>query len=102
MRIAGVYRESIVDGPGLRFAIFTQGCKHACFNCHNPETWDMNGGYDCSFEKLLKAIDENPLLDSMTIYVKDINNSAIGIDLQDLFIVLRKIANGLIEYSKTK
>ena len=67
MRIAGVYRESIVDGPGLRFAIFTQGCKHACFNCHNPETWDMNGGYDCSFEKLLKAIDENPLLDGVTL-----------------------------------
>lgn len=67
IRIAGVYRESIVDGPGLRFAIFTQGCNHACPKCHNPETWDFNGGYDCSFEKILNAIDENPLLDGVTL-----------------------------------
>lgn len=67
MRIAGVYRESIVDGPGLRFAVFTQGCNHACLNCHNPETWDFNGGYDCSFEKMLNAIDENPLIDGVTL-----------------------------------
>lgn len=66
LRIAGVYRESIVDGPGLRFAIFCQGCSHECEGCHNPETWDFNGGYDCSFEKLLNAIDENPLLDGVT------------------------------------
>ena len=67
IRIAGVVRESIVDGPGLRFAVFTQGCGHHCPECHNPETWDFGGGYDCEIEKILKAMDENPLLDGITL-----------------------------------
>lgn len=44
MRIAGIVRDSIVDGPGVRDVIFTQGCPHHCFGCHNQNTWDMNGG----------------------------------------------------------
>ena len=58
IRIAGVIRESIVDGPGLRFAVFTQGCAHACPECQNPETWDFKGGYDCEIDKILKAMDD--------------------------------------------
>ena len=67
IRIAGVVRESIVDGPGLRFAVFTQGCAHHCPECQNPETWDFEGGYDCGIDKILKAMDENPLLDGITM-----------------------------------
>ena len=36
MRIAGTVSESIVDGPGLRLTVFTQGCPHRCPGCHNP------------------------------------------------------------------
>ena len=36
IRICGVVRESIVDVPGLRFVLFTQGCPHHCPGCHNP------------------------------------------------------------------
>ena len=46
IRLAGVVRESIVDGPGLRFAVFCQGCPHGCKECHNQETHDFKGGYD--------------------------------------------------------
>lgn len=67
IRIAGVVRESIVDGPGLRFAVFTQGCAHACHECHNPETWDFDGGYECEIKKILDAVSENPLLDGITL-----------------------------------
>jgi anaerobic ribonucleoside-triphosphate reductase activating protein len=67
IRIAGVVKESIVDGPGLRFAVFTQGCAHHCPECQNPETWDFEGGYDCGIDKILKAMDENPLLDGITM-----------------------------------
>lgn len=66
IRIAGVVRESIVDGPGIRFVVFCQGCPHHCPGCHNAVTHDFDGGYDCSVEKILAAIDANPLLDGVT------------------------------------
>ena len=43
IRIAGTVSESIVDGPGIRYTIFTQGCPHHCEGCHNPETHDFGG-----------------------------------------------------------
>lgn len=67
VRIAGVVRESIVDGPGLRFVVFTQGCPHHCPGCHNPQSHDFNGGYDCELGKILDAIDKNPLLSGVTL-----------------------------------
>ncbi len=66
IRLAGVVRESIVDGPGIRFVIFCQGCPHHCINCHNKETHDFGGGYDCKITKILEAIDQNPLLSGVT------------------------------------
>ena len=66
IRIAGVVRESIVDGPGLRFTVFCQGCPHGCKGCHNVATHDFSGGYDCDMQKILDAIDQNPLLDGVT------------------------------------
>ena len=66
IRLAGVVRESIVDGPGIRFTVFVQGCPHHCEGCHNPETHDFSGGYDCAPEKILAEIKKNPLLDGVT------------------------------------
>lgn len=66
LRLAGVIRESIVDGPGIRMTIFTQGCPHRCEGCHNPQTHDFNGGYISRPENILKAIDSNPLLKGVT------------------------------------
>ena len=66
LRIAGVVKESIVDGPGIRFVVFSQGCPHHCPGCHNAVTHDFEGGYDCSIERILAEIDANPLLDGVT------------------------------------
>ena len=66
IRLAGVIRESIVDGPGIRFVVFVQGCPHHCEGCHNPESHDFSGGYDCEPEKILAEIKKNPLLDGVT------------------------------------
>lgn len=44
MRIAGIVRDSIVDGEGIRDVIFVQGCSHHCKGCHNQQTWDYGGG----------------------------------------------------------
>jgi len=67
IRLAGVVRESIVDGPGIRFAVFVQGCPHHCPGCHNPQTHDPEGGYDCELQKILDAFDKNPMLRGITL-----------------------------------
>lgn len=66
LRIAGIIRESIVDGPGIRFVIFAQGCPHRCPGCHNPGTHDFEGGYSCSPDKILEAIHVNQLISGVT------------------------------------
>ena len=66
LRIAGTVNDSIVDGPGIRFTVFTQGCPHNCKGCHNPETHDFNGGKDVDTADLLEKIKANPLLDGVT------------------------------------
>lgn len=67
MRIANIIGDSIVDGPGLRLCIFTQGCPHACPACHNPETHDPTAGQEQSTEALCARILENPLTQGLTI-----------------------------------
>lgn len=66
LRIAGTVNDSIVDGPGMRFTIFTQGCPHRCQGCHNPQTHDFDGGEEVSLESLLEEARSNPLLDGVT------------------------------------
>lgn len=66
IRLAGVVRESIVDGPELRFVVFVQGCPHDCPGCQNPETHDYNGGFMTSTTKLWAEIDKNPMLKGVT------------------------------------
>ena len=66
IRIAGRVVDSIVDGPGMRYALFTQGCPRACPGCHNPQTHDPKGGFETTTGEILKEIDSNPLLDGVT------------------------------------
>lgn len=67
IRIAGTVNDSIVDGPGIRYTVFFQGCKHNCYGCHNPQTHNMNAGYLIDTDEIIKAIKENPLLDGITL-----------------------------------
>lgn len=66
LRLAGVLRESIVDGPGIRFTVFAQGCPHHCSGCHNQSTHDFNGGMVTEIANILGEIDKNPLLSGVT------------------------------------
>lgn len=66
IRIAGTVEDSIVDGPGLRYVIFTQGCPHHCEGCHNPKTHDFSGGHVTDTDVLYNECIENPLTQGVT------------------------------------
>jgi len=67
MQIAGTIQDSIVDGPGLRFSVFVQGCSRRCPGCHNPQTHDPLGGQTCSTDELLSQLRANPLTDGLSL-----------------------------------
>ncbi len=60
-------QDSIVDGVGLRFTVFTQGCPHHCEGCHNPETHDPTGGSEIAAEEIIRQMLSNPLTDGVTL-----------------------------------
>lgn len=67
LRISGLVEESIVDGPGLRFVVFTQGCPHRCQGCHNPQTHDFSGGTVTHTDDILRRYRRNPMLQGITL-----------------------------------
>ena len=94
IRIAGTSNDSIVDGPGIRFTIFVQGCPHHCKGCHNPQTHSYDGGKVIDTDELLEKILANPLLDGVTfsggepfVYAKQLADLARKIKQNNLNIV---------------
>lgn len=67
IRLSGIVRESIVDGPGIRFVVFSQGCPHHCTGCHNAQTWSFEGGFAATSEQILAEASKNPLLTGITL-----------------------------------
>lgn len=66
LKIAGIVVESIVDGPGIRYTIFTQGCPFKCKGCHNPQSQPLAGGTVVSLRVLYDEIKNNPLITGVT------------------------------------
>ena len=64
--LAGLEEESIVDGPGVRLVIFTQGCPRSCPGCHNPKTHPYTGGENHSLADIVSRFRSNPLLSGVT------------------------------------
>ena len=66
IRISGIVEESIVDGPGLRYVLFTQGCPHHCKGCHNPTTHPFDGGRMVSPDWVFADVRKNPIVRGVT------------------------------------
>ena len=64
---ADLTTDSIVDGPGLRAVLWTQGCGHHCQGCQNPQTWDFNGGALVPISMVKEVIDELEDQDGLTM-----------------------------------
>ena len=69
MRIAGLKLNDCVDGDGISVSLWTQGCPHRCPGCHNPETWDYEGGYEDNEirGKIIKALSANGIQRNFSI-----------------------------------
>jgi anaerobic ribonucleoside-triphosphate reductase activating protein len=67
INLAGMVNDSIVDGPGLRLTIFTQGCDKRCEGCHNPQAQPLSGGTPYSVEQITSKIKSNPILSGVTL-----------------------------------
>lgn len=66
LRVAGIVKESVVDGPGFRYVIFAQGCNHSCKGCHNPDTHSLDGGYVVDTVSLIEDIKHSKYIDGVT------------------------------------
>lgn len=68
IRISGITPESFVDGDGIRYVIFTQGCPHHCPGCHNPSTHAFDGGETIAIHDILAGIEKNrKYIDGITL-----------------------------------
>ena len=66
LRVAGIVNDSITDGPGIRLALFVQGCPHRCAECHNPQTHDFAAGTVMEITEIAEKIRQNPMLTGVT------------------------------------
>lgn len=67
MKISGFAKESITDGKGIRYTVFTQGCPHHCKGCHNPDTWGFEGGEEMGVEEIFEDFKKYPLASGITL-----------------------------------
>lgn len=67
IQLFGLADDSIVDGPGVRYTVFVQGCPHHCPECHNSASHDFQAGTAADTQSIITALAANPLLDGLTL-----------------------------------
>ena len=60
IRVLDILEDTMVDGPGFRTSISCSGCGHHCPGCHNPQSWNFDGGREMSTEEIMKIIEADP------------------------------------------
>lgn len=68
LRLASpLQQDSIVDGPGVRLVLWTQGCPHACSGCHNPQTHELQGGILTDVDSIIAELQNAQLQTGLTL-----------------------------------
>lgn len=99
MRYSGLIRNDLAAAPGVSVTFFTQGCPHRCKGCHNPETWDFDGGKDFTVEIL------NDIYRSISANGVERNFCIMGgepLCEQNLFLTCMVIQNVRLRYPSIK
>ena len=60
IRVLDVIEDTMVDGPGFRTSIYCAGCRHQCAGCHNPQSWDFEGGHTMTTDEIMSVIEADP------------------------------------------
>ena len=97
IQVSGVIPESIVDGPGIRYSLFVQGCPHHCPGCHNPQTHPFEGGTARTVEEIVAEVNENPLISGVTFSGGEPMCQAAA--LSELAKALRAIGKNIVCYT---
>lgn len=67
MHINRIVRKTAVEGPGMRFCVWVQGCGRHCPGCFNPETWPYDGGTEYTVEQLTELVDGTDGIEGVTL-----------------------------------
>lgn len=59
LQVLDIVMDTVVDGPGLRASIYLAGCYHRCPGCHNPQSWDMNGGKEMEVDEIVEILKQS-------------------------------------------
>lgn len=97
LKVAGSISSSIVDGPGFRYTLFLQGCSHHCDGCHNPATWDINGGRVMETDEITEDIKKAYYIDGVTISGGEPLEQAQ--ELKKLLVCLKELNYHIILFS---
>ena len=58
--VLSIIEDTMVDGPGFRTSIYCAGCRHECVGCHNPQSWDFQGGHAMTTDDIMRIIEADP------------------------------------------
>ena len=70
MQYAGLLKNDFSAAPGVSVSFYTQGCRFRCEHCHNPETWDFNGGLEFTpkiIDEIIEALTANGIQRNLCI-----------------------------------